>query len=128
MVMDLTLDVPEPFAESLFADELAGLPLHDRSGGGAAQTAIEVIGVVADTTSIVVAVAAFPEIARRLLAWVRGNDAQQDGRTYPTEIRISTPAGVVQVRVPQGADGVAIDVSVAEVRSVLEVAASEQVK
>jgi hypothetical protein len=127
--MDLTVDVPEPFALSLFADDLAGLPLRDRSGGTAAQTVIEVLGVVANTTSIVVAVAAFPEIARRLLAWVRGSDAQH-GDTMPrTEIRVSTPYGfVMQVSIPLGGDGAAIDITVAEVRSALERAASEQVK
>jgi hypothetical protein len=125
--MDLIIDVPESFAESLFADDVAGLPLRDKSGGSAVQAVIEVIGVVADTTSIVVAVAAFPEIARRLLDWVRGHEVKEGNRTPPREIRVSTPAGVV-VQVPVPVDGEEITIEVTAVRSALERAANEQVK
>lgn len=126
--MDLTVYVPEQFALSLLADDLAGLPLRDRSSGSVAQTVIEVLGVAANATSIVVAVAEFPEVARRLLAWVRHSDAQQNEGTPPAEIRISTPNGFeVHVPIPQDGDSSAIDITVAEVSSALERAVSEQV-
>jgi hypothetical protein len=125
--MDYIIDVPEPFGLSLFDDDLAGVPLRDRSSGSVGQAVIEVLGVAANTTSIVVAVAAFPDIARRLLKWIRGGDVQRNGQP-PTAIRISTPDGlIVDVRIPQGADGGALDLTVAEVSSALERAASGQV-
>jgi len=126
--MDIIVDVPEHFALSLFADDLAGLPLRDRSGGSVAQTVIEVLGVAANATSIVVAVAEFPEIARRLLAWARRGTPQRNDETSPVEIQISTPNGfVVHVPIPQDGDDSAIEITVAQVNSALQRAASEQV-
>lgn len=126
--MDLIVDVPEQFALSLLTDDLAGLPLRDRSDGAVVQTVIEVFGVAANLTSIVVAAAEFPEIARRLLAWVRRSDEHKNDEASPAEIRISTPNGfVVHVPIPPDGDHSAIEITVAEVSSALERAVGEQV-
>ena len=113
--MELTLKVPEPFAFLLLDNGAADLPLADRSGGSAVQAVIEVTSMLADTTAIVVALAAFPEIARRLLAWARHSEPGEEPGQSPARIKITTAGGaVVQVILPRDGDAAGIEIAVDE--------------
>lgn len=113
--MNLTVDVPRPFALLLFDEELAGLPLRDRSSGSVPEMAIEVLGIAANATSVVVAVAAIPDIARKLIAWIRGKDVVPSGAPV-AQVRIHAKDGL-EVVIPIPADNASIDITVAEITS-----------
>jgi hypothetical protein len=109
------MDVPRPFALLLFDEELAGLPLRDRSSGSVAEMAIEVLGIAANATSVVVAVATIPDIARKLIAWIRGKDVVPS-EVPVAQVRIHAKGGL-EVIIPIPAGSASVDIAVAEISS-----------
>jgi hypothetical protein len=112
--VELTLDLPEPVALELFADDTAGVPATDRSNAlYAVHAAVTVVGVAANLMTVVVSGGDLPEVARRLAAWVRGtapsSNASATGRR---EVRITAPAGATTVVTVAGDGSMSVDVVV----------------
>ncbi|MBB5871960.1 ABC-type Fe3+ transport system substrate-binding protein [Allocatelliglobosispora scoriae] len=118
--MSLIVDVPEQFADTLFADDIADIPDNDRSASTTIQGIVEVAGVVASLTSIVVDGSHIPEVARRLVAWVAKQDAQPSNAARVREIRVRVPGGTDTTITLVDSDGkLSLDVTVIEVEATL---------
>lgn len=96
-LVDLILEIPKRFAEELFEDDTAFVPVSDRSSADLAHAIIDVVGVTAGLVTVIVDGVKLPEISRRLASWIRRSNPPHPEHNDQWEIRITRPSGVTTV-------------------------------
>ena len=69
--MSVTLRLPEEVANEVLDEGLAGLPLRDRADASLIAAVVDIVGIASNMVTMVVAVPALSDVARRIVRWAR---------------------------------------------------------